>query len=159
MMTRYLLFLLIPFSVSAQSGYDLIIRNGKIIDGTGNSWYNADIGIKDGKIVSIQKHITATAPKTIDAKGLIVAPGFIDVHTHIEGDEVKTPTAGNFIFDGVTTVITGNCGSSKTDIGAYLRFIDSLELSINVATLIGHNDVRKAIIGTANRDPNEEELK
>jgi N-acyl-D-amino-acid deacylase len=158
-MIRYLLFLLFPFSVSAQSGYDIIIRNGKIIDGTGNSWYYADMGIKDGKIVSIQKHITATATKTIDAKGLIVAPGFIDVHTHIEGDEAKTPTAGNFIFDGVTTVITGNCGSSKTDIGAYLHFIDSLQLSINVATLIGHNDVRRTVIGTANRDPNEEELK
>ena len=157
-MTRYLLFFLFPLSVSAQTSYDLIIRNGKIIDGTGNSWYYADIAVKDGKIASIQKHISAAAAKTIDAKGLIVAPGFIDVHTHIEGDEIKTPTAGNFILDGVTTVITGNCGSSKVNIGSYLHFIDSLQLSINVATLIGHNDVRRAVIGNANRDPNETEL-
>lgn len=157
-MVRYLLFFLLPFSVSAQSGYDIIVRNGKIIDGTGNSWYYGDIAVKDGKIALIQKHIDAAAAKTIDARGLIVAPGFIDVHTHIEGDEVKTPTAGNFIFDGVTTVITGNCGSSHTDIGRYLHFIDSLQLSVNVATLIGHNDVRRAVIGTANRGPNEAEL-
>jgi len=158
-MIRYLLLFLIPFSASAQSTYDVILRNGKIIDGTGNSWYYGDIAIKDGRIAAIQKHINADAAKTIDAAGLIVAPGFIDVHTHIEGDEVKTPTAGNFILDGVTTVITGNCGSSSVNIGRYLHFIDSLQLSINVATLIGHNDVRRAIIGTANRDPNEEELK
>jgi len=158
-MIRYLLFFIFPLSVSAQTGYDIIIRNGKIVDGTGNSWYYGDIAIKDGKIASIQKHIDAPAAKTIDAGGLIVAPGFIDVHTHIEGDEIKTPTAGNFILDGVTTVVTGNCGSSKTNIGQYLHFIDSLQLSINVATLIGHNDVRRAVTGNANRDPNEEELK
>ncbi|HEY4148374.1 MAG TPA: D-aminoacylase [Chitinophagaceae bacterium] len=158
-MKKVFLFLLLPVIVTAQSNYDIIIRNGKIVDGTGNSWYYGDIGIRDGKIASIQKHLDGSAARTIDAKGLIVAPGFIDVHTHIEGDEIKTPTAGNFIFDGVTTVITGNCGSSNVNIGKYLHFIDSLHLSINVATLIGHNDVRRAVIGTANRDPNEEELK
>src|SRR5882724_814769 len=157
-MIRYLFIFLFPLSIIAQNKYDIIIRNGKIIDGTGNSWYYGDIGIKEGKIAAIQKHLEADAARTIDAKGLIVAPGFIDVHTHIEGDEVKTPTAGNFIYDGVTTVITGNCGSSNTNIGSYLHFIDSLHLSINVATLIGHNDVRRAVIGTANRDPNDEEL-
>ncbi len=158
-MIRYLLFLLIPFAAAAQNNYDIIIRNGKIIDGTGNNWYYGDIGIKNGKIFSIQKHLSAGAAKIIDATGLIVSPGFIDVHTHIEGDEIKTPTAGNFIYDGVTTVVTGNCGSSNINIGKYLHFIDSLHLSINVATLIGHNDVRRAIIGTANREPGEEELK
>jgi N-acyl-D-amino-acid deacylase len=89
---------------------------------------------------------------------LVIAPGFIDVHTHIESDEPKNPTAGNFIFDGVTTVITGNCGSSNTAIGRYLHGIDSLKLSINVASLIGHNDIRKAVMGRANRDATEAEL-
>ena len=65
--------------------------------------------------------------------------------------------AQSFIYDGVTTCITGNCGSSNTDIGKYLRWIDSLKLSINVATLIGHNDVRKAVMGRANRDATPEE--
>jgi N-acyl-D-amino-acid deacylase len=158
-MTRYLIiFLLLPFASIAQTDYDIIIRNGKIIDGTGNSWYNGEIGIKNGKILSIQKKINGTATKTVDAKGLIVSPGFIDVHTHIEGEEAKTPTADNFIYDGVTTVVTGNCGGSRSDIGAYLAFIDSLHLSINVATLLGHNNVRRDVMGTANRAPSAEEL-
>jgi N-acyl-D-amino-acid deacylase len=138
--------------------YDLLILNGKIIDGTGNSWYYADIAVKDGKIISINKNNTAAANKIIDAKGLIVAPGFIDVHTHIEGDELKTPTADNFIYDGVTTVVAGNCGASNLDIGKYLRWVDSLQLSVNVATLVGHNDVRKTVMGRANRDATEAEL-
>ncbi len=138
--------------------FDVIIRNGKVMDGTGNSWYHADIAVKDGKIISIKKNITGPSAKIIDATGLIVAPGFIDVHTHIEGDEAKTPTADNFIYDGVTTVIAGNCGASNIDIGNYLRWIDSLQLSVNVASLIGHNDVRKAVMGRANRDASEHEL-
>ncbi len=142
----------------AQQSCDVLIKNGKIIDGTGNGWYYADIAVTNGKIIAIKKNITLTATKIIDAKGLIIAPGFIDVHTHIEGDEAKTPTADNFIYDGVTTVIAGNCGASNTDIGKYLHWIDSLQLSINVATLIGHNDVRKAVMGRANRDATETEL-
>lgn len=137
---------------------DVLIKNGKIIDGTGNSWYYADIAIKDGRIFSIKKNITLDAQKVIDAKGLIIAPGFIDVHTHIEDDEAKNPYATNFIYDGVTTVITGNCGSSRPNLQNYFRYIDSLHLSINVAALIGHNDVRKAVMGRAMRDPTEQEL-
>lgn len=143
---------------SAVAQFDVIIRNGKIIDGTGNSWYRADIAVKDGKIISIKRNISGSATKIIDAAGLIVAPGFIDVHTHIEGDELVTPTADNFIYDGVTTVIAGNCGSSKVDIANYLSWIDSLQLSVNVASLIGHNDVRKTVMGRANRDATAAEL-
>jgi N-acyl-D-amino-acid deacylase len=142
----------------AQEQYDVIIRNGKIIDGTGNSWFYADIAVKNGRIVKIGQLGNATAKKTIDATGLIVAPGFIDVHTHIEDDEMKNPTADNFIYDGVTTVVTGNCGASKLNIGQYLYSVDSLRTSINVATLIGHNTVRRAVMGTAKRDPTESEL-
>jgi N-acyl-D-amino-acid deacylase len=144
--------------ILGKQDYDFVVKNGKIIDGSGNSWYNGDVAVKNGTIVFIAKDIEPGKARVIDAKGLIIAPGFIDVHTHIEGDEVKTPTADNFIFDGVTTVITGNCGSSKVAVGAYLAFIDSLRLSVNVATLIGHNDVRRAIIGNANRAPLEDEL-
>ncbi|MCY7421543.1 MAG: amidohydrolase family protein, partial [Chitinophagaceae bacterium] len=89
----------------------------------------------------------------MDAAGQIVAPGFIDVHTHIEGDEKLNPTADNFIYDGVTTVITGNCGLSEVNLREYFYTLDSLKTSINVASLIGHNDVRKAVMGTANRLP------
>lgn len=142
----------------AQERYQVIIRNGKIIDGTGNSWFYGDVAIQNGRIARIGKLGNATAARIIDAKGLIVAPGFIDVHTHIESDEVKNPTADNFIYDGVTTVVTGNCGASRVNIGQYLQMIDSLRTSINVATLIGHNDVRRAVMGNARRDPSENEL-
>ena len=158
-MRKIFFFLLLSNqTILAQQSCDVVIKNGKIVDGTGNNWYYADIAITNGKIFSIQKNISLPAAKIIDATGLIIAPGFIDVHTHIEGDEAKTPTADNFIYDGVTTVITGNCGSSNTDIKKYLAWIDSLKTSVNVATLIGHNDVRKAVMGRANRDPSEPEM-
>jgi len=137
---------------------DIFIRNGKIIDGSGNSWYYGDVAVKNGKIAAVGRQLNYVGKKTIDATSLIVAPGFIDVHTHLEDDETKDPNATNFILDGVTTCITGNCGASNTDIGKYLRFIDSLKLSINVATLIGHNDVRKQVMGRANRDATTSEL-
>ncbi len=137
---------------------DLLIKGGKILDGTGNSWYYGDIAITQGQIVKKGKLTGWTANRIIDAKGLIVAPGFIDVHTHIEDDEKKNPQAGNFIYDGVTTVITGNCGLSDADIGKYLQMIDSLKTSVNVAALIGHNNVRKAVMGSVKRDPTEEEM-
>jgi N-acyl-D-amino-acid deacylase len=145
--------------IQAQTPADILIKNGRILDGTGNSWYYGDIAVKDGKILKIGNFSNLTAAKVIDARGLIVSPGFIDVHTHIEGDEFKNPTADNFIFDGVTTVVTGNCGASNVDIKKYLWQIDSLKPSINVATLIGHNDVRKAVMGRANRQPTEDEMK
>lgn len=137
---------------------DILIKNGKIMDGTGNSWFYGDIAIQKGRIAAVGKLSRWSAPRTIDASGLVVAPGFIDVHTHIEGEEKRQPTADNFIYDGVTSVVTGNCGGSNVNIGRYFSMLDSLQLSINVATLIGHNDVRKAAMGSANRDPNEAEM-
>jgi N-acyl-D-amino-acid deacylase len=145
------LFALLSVKFSTAQNADLLIRNGRILDGTGNSWYYGDVAIINGRIFRIGNVGNVQATKTIDAKGMIIAPGFIDVHTHIEGEESKNPTADNFILDGVTTVVTGNCGSSNIDIKSYLAKLDSIRLSINVATLIGHNDVRKAIMGRANR--------
>ncbi|MBU1823315.1 MAG: D-aminoacylase [Bacteroidetes bacterium] len=141
----------------AQS-FDILIKNGKIIDGTGNSWYYGDVGIKEGKIAVIGALPRAQASRVIDAKGLVVAPGFIDVHAHIEGAEIAAPTANNFIYDGVTTVVTGNCGGSNLEIGPYFSRMDSLKTSINIATLIGHNTVRRAVMGEAQRDPTPAEL-
>lgn len=136
--------------------YDVIIRNGRIVDGSGNPWYYGDVAIAEGKIVAIGK-LQGAAKRTIDARGLIVAPGFIDVHTHIEGNDLTVPNAPNFIYDGVTSVVTGNCGSSNTDIARYFRQLDSVKTSINVATLVGHNDVREAIMGESQRDPTADE--
>ena len=156
---KWIFFLLLfPLYTGAQD-CDILVTNGKIIDGTGNSWYYGNVAVKDGKIIKIGRDVNLSATKTIDAKGMIVAPGFIDVHTHLEGDEKSDLNATNFILDGVTTCITGNCGSSNIDIGKYLKWIDSFKLSINVATLVGHNDIRKAVMGRANRDATADEMK
>jgi len=152
-------FLLVFYSkVYSQDTADVLIKHGKIIDGTGNPWYYGDVAIKNGKIYKTGNQLNMPARATLDATGFIIAPGFIDVHTHIEDDEVKNPFATNFIADGVTTVITGNCGISRVDLGKYFTMLDSLHTSINVASLIGHNDVRKAVIGEANREPTPAEL-
>lgn len=148
----------LPAILLAQQHYDIILKNGKIIDGTGNPWFYGDVGIIQNKIISIGNLSKSKAFKTIDATGLIVAPGFIDVHTHIEGDERVTPTANSFIYDGVTTVITGNCGTSSVDIKKYFKALADIKLSINVGTLIGHNDVRKAVLGEAGVTPNATQL-
>ncbi|MBS4064323.1 MAG: D-aminoacylase [Chitinophagaceae bacterium] len=147
----------LPLFTIAQPNYDLLIRNGKIMDGTGNSWYYADVAVQDGKIVLIQKNINASAKRTIDAKGLIVAPGFIDVHGHIEGGVFERPTAENYIYDGVTTVVTGNCGNSAEDLNYFFYRIDSIKTSINVASLVGHNTIRRLIMGNDDRLATPEE--
>ncbi|GHN00566.1 aminoacylase [Cytophagales bacterium WSM2-2] len=152
----YLVLSLISFAATAQT-FDVLIKNGKIIDGSGNPWFYGDIGISGGKIISISKLNNATAKKIIDAKGLAVMPGFIDVHTHLEGGENIAPTADNFIYDGVTSVVTGNCGGSAPNIKTYFRRLDSIHMSINVASLIGHNTVRRAIMGDLQRDPTSQE--
>ncbi len=142
----------------SQDTADILIKHGKIIDGAGNPWYYGDVAIKNGKIFKTGNLGSLPAKQTLDATGLIIAPGFIDVHTHIEDDEVKNPYATNFIADGVTTVITGNCGISRVNLGAYFTMLDSLHTSINVASLVGHNDVRHAVMGDADRDPTPDEL-
>lgn len=157
-MKRLIFLFSCVISTQAMSqSFDLVILDGKIIDGTGNSWYYGDVGIRNGKIVSIGKLSNAQTKYVIPAAGLIVAPGFVDVHTHIEGGEFTTPTADNFIYDGVTSVITGNCGGSNLDMAAYFKRLDSAKISINVASLIGHNTVRRAVMGDLQRDPTSEE--
>ncbi|MDX2047177.1 MAG: D-aminoacylase [Chitinophagaceae bacterium] len=147
----FALFLLLPLFASAQEHYDVIIRKGKIIDGTGNSWYYADVAVKNGKIALIQKNIASPAAKIIDANGLIVAPGFIDVHAHIETGIFEMPTADNYIYDGVTTVITGNCGNSADNLRQFFWRIDSIKTSVNIASLAGHNTIRRLGMGLDNR--------
>ena len=156
-MIRSLWFLLLFVTLIGKTQpYDLLIANGRIIDGTGNSWYYGDVAVANGKILKIGK-LKGQARRVIDASGMIVSPGFIDVHTHIETNDFKVPTANNFIHDGVTTVVTGNCGASNVDLGMYFYKLDSAKLSINVASLIGHNSVRKEVMGESMRDPTPEE--
>lgn len=151
---RWTCFLLLLISITSfAQQYDMVLSGGRIIDGTGNGWFYGDVAVKGGKIVAIGKFKYASVDTIIDVKGLTIAPGFIDVHTHIEKNDLSVPTADNFIFDGVTSVVTGNCGSSHTDIPRYFFKLDSVRTSINVATLIGHNDVRRAVMGDGKRDP------
>ena len=145
--------------VAAQAAeFDLVIRNARLVDGTGAPWFRADLAVKGGRIAKIARHIDGTATEEIDAKDRVLAPGFIDVHTHIEGSIGQNPAAENFVRDGVTTVITGNCGSSELEIAAWFKELDTAGLGINVATLVGHNSVRGAVMGTANRNATREEI-
>lgn len=138
--------------------YDLILRSARVVDGTGNPWFRADVAVKAGKIAAIGNLKTATAVRTIDAQERILAPGFIDVHTHIEGAVEKVPRADNYLTDGVTTVVTGNCGGSNVKVGDWLKKIQTIGLGINVATLIGHNSVRAEVMGSENRLATADEI-
>lgn len=155
-MHRLILLALSLVTSCAAAQYDILIKNGKIIDGTGNPWFYGDVAIKDGKIAAVGR-LTGLATVTLDAAGMVIAPGFIDVHTHIEGNDLRVPTSPNFIFDGVTSVVTGNCGGSNTDMRLYFQKIDSVHNSINIASLIGHNSVRSAVMGEGQRDPTPDE--
>jgi N-acyl-D-amino-acid deacylase len=154
---RFASLFLLP-AVLLASDYDLIIRNARVIDGTGNPWFHADIAVKAGRIAAVGKLPSATADTTIDAKQRIVAPGFIDVHTHIEADIEKVPRADNFLLDGVTTVVTGNCGGSRLNLSEWFRDLEKLGTGINIASLIGHNTVRQEVMGTANRTATPDEI-
>ena len=160
---KYFSVFLLFFStlVHTQETPDLIITNGRIIDGTGNSWFRADVAVKGDRIMAVQKGLVGRFPSTkiIDAQNKIVSPGFIDVHAHIEGGIFERPTADNFIYDGVTSVVTGNCGGSADDIGQFLKQIDSMKTSINVATLAGHNTIKRLGMGLDNRKATAAEMK
>ena len=138
--------------------YDVLIRNGRIVDGSGAPAAHGDVGIRDGKIVAIGRLDRNEASRVIDAEGMIVAPGFIDVHTHAE-DVIEMPVAENFLRMGVTTLMLGNCGSSELDVDKLMRDVEAKNVAPNVATLIGHNSVRrKAMGGNFDRVPTPEEL-
>jgi N-acyl-D-amino-acid deacylase len=145
------------FAVAAQpEGFDLVIVNARIIDGTGNPWFRGSVAVRNGVIVRVGRVDPSGARQVVDAGGRIVAPGFIDVHTHVE-DIYSFPAAENFLRMGVTTLVTGNCGSSATDIGEFLGRIGSKPLAVNISTLIAHGSVRAKVMGLDDRDPTPEE--
>ncbi len=158
MMSRYFLLALLPLAAHA-ADFDVLIRNARVIDGSGAAGYLADVAVRDGRIAAIGKLADATAARVIDAHERVVAPGFIDAHTHVEGNLERNPRADNFLLDGVTTVITGNCGSSELNLTAWFDKLEKLGIGLNVASLVGHNSVRAEVIGSANRAATPDEIR
>jgi N-acyl-D-amino-acid deacylase len=159
------LVLSIAGSISAHAAapatqpFDLLIRHGKVIDGAGNAWFYGDVGIAGGEVVAVGDLHDASAKRQIDAQyKLVVAPGFIDVHTHADTDLYKQPRAENFIRDGVTTIVTGNCGYGVKDVGEYLARLKRDGCALNVATLYGHNTALRAVKGDRAGDLTDEQL-
>ena len=152
-----LFFAVLLAGTATAADFDLLITNARIADGSGKPLVSGGIAVKGRKIVAVGE-IEGTADQTIDAGGKVAAPGFIDVHTHSE-DICQNPVAENFLRMGVTTIITGNCGNSRTDVAKFFQEIGEAKVTLNVATLIGHNSVRKeGMGGIFIRAPDEAQL-
>ena len=154
-----LLVLLFSLATSQQlaAPFDLVLSNARIVDGTGAPARPGDIGIRDGRIAAIGTLTGQPSKERVDIGGLVVSPGFIDVHTHAD-DVASKPLAENFIHMGVTSIVAGNCGSSALAIGDALSRIRDTSVAVNFATLIGHNTVRNSVMGSVQRDPTFDEL-
>lgn len=175
--------------MSVQAGsYDLIIKNGVVVDGTGNPWFRADVGIKDGKVIAVGHLSGVEAAKTIDATDLVVSPGFIDMHNHSDISLLVRPKAESHIMQGVTTMVIGQCGGSAAPwskeaaatsgaldeddvlgslgemgiewntLSQYLSQVEKRGIATNVAALVGHGNVRTVVLGWDNRPPEAAEL-
>lgn len=137
--------------------YDLLIRGGTIVDGTGAAAYAADLAIEGGVIARIGDLEGVSATRVIDASGLVVTPGFIDLHTHADRNILDNPDAENYLRQGVTTILAGNCGSSPVDLAAYFQSVETTGVALNLGMLIGHNNVRAEVMGNVDRAPTEAE--
>jgi len=140
--------------------YDILIKNGNLIDGTGSPAMRAQLAVKDGKIVRIARHIDGEAKQVIDAAGKVVTPGFIDSHSHSDNQFSSNPVQTEKIEQGITTSVAGQCGDSvcSANAGEFLDNARGAKLGANMALLIGHGSIRHAVLGTENRAPTAEEL-
>lgn len=162
--------------------FDVIIRHGRVVDGTGTPWFPADVALERGAIAAVGRLDGAAAAREVDARGLAVAPGFIDIHEHSDFALVADPRAVSAVHQGVTTVVPGNCGFSAAPLtdpagekrarygyvegldvswrtfGDYLDRLRDAHAAVNVAPLVGHGAIRSAVLGFATRAPEPEEL-
>ena len=160
--------------------YDILIKNGKVIDGTGSPWFYADVAIKDKKVVKIAKYINENATVTIDAKNRFVCPGFIDSHSHSDFPLFVNPKAESKIRMGVTTEVIGQCGVSAaprsddhrdffgfnlknvgltfTSFAEYLEALEKNKIAVNIIPLVGHGNIRKLVVGEDKCTPTTEQL-
>jgi N-acyl-D-amino-acid deacylase len=138
--------------------YDLVIRHGRIVDGTGSPWYLGDVAVRDDTIVRIAPRIDAPATRVLDAAGKVVAPGFIDLHTHARRGIFDVPTADNYVRQGVTTLMEGPDGSSPLPLKPFLDRVAATRVTPNLGTFIGQGSVRDAVIGPVNRKATSAEI-
>jgi len=163
-----LLAALVGFAGCAQR-YDIVIESATIYDGSGGEPFAADLGIKDGRIQTIGE-IKPNADVVIDARNFYVAPGFIDIHNHAvfsesereelsyEPDWNEMKTARNYLTQGVTTVVSGNCGSGPHTVKELFEHMRQIGIGVNVIELVGHGTVRRAVMGMEDRAPTAEEM-
>lgn len=146
---------------------DLLIRNARVVDGTGSPWFRSDIGIRGDAIVTMARRIDMPATRTIDAANQVVAPGFVDLHVHAFGGVgqppavlpiVEVPTADNYVRQGVTTLISGPDGFSPVPLRPALELAEKTGISPNLGAFIGHGSIRAAVFGSVNRAPTASEL-
>ena len=162
---------------SQAPAFDLVIRGGHVIDGTGNPWFLADVGVNGDSIAAVAPHLDSAGARIVEAEGLVVSPGFIDVHSHADSgtnleplgtvdplvrddrqDLIGNPGAENNVRQGVTTVFAGPDGFGAPQVGAYLAKVAAAKPAINLGAFIGHGAVRAAVVGQADRPATPEEL-
>jgi len=148
--------------LSAQAPpYDLVLRNARILDGSGNPWYRGDIAIRGDSIAKISTpapFIAEPATRVINVHGQIVAPGFIDIHSHARRGIFNVPTADNYVRQGVTTLIEGPDGSSPVPLAPFFAKLEALQMSVNFGSFIGQGAIRAAVIGEVDRKPTADEM-
>lgn len=150
--------LLLLASVASAQTYDLLIRNARIVDGTGNPWYRGDIAVQGETVAAIGRSLPGTAQKVIDADEKVAAPGFIDIHNHSRGKLLDVPDSENFIRQGVTTIVEGNDGSSPLPLEPFFEKVRQAPVSLNYASFVGHGSVRREVIGDDDRQATPQEL-
>jgi N-acyl-D-amino-acid deacylase len=140
------------------SQYDLLLKNGRIVDGTGSPWFRGDVAIKGDVIAAIAPEIDGIATRVIDVADSVIAPGFIDIHTHARRGIFEVPTAANYVRQGVTTLMEGPDGSSDVPLAPFLAKLEALQKSVNVGSFIGQGTIRSRVIGDVNRAATPDEV-
>jgi N-acyl-D-aspartate/D-glutamate deacylase len=159
-MNAALLLLTLTFGANPVDA-DVVLKGGTLFDGTGQAGVIGDVAIKGDRIVAVGSFAVAGNPKIIDCTGLYVAPGFIDLHTHsdVPLTQPETRSNRNYLRQGVTTVVTGNCGAGPTDVKEYFETLQNNGIGTNVIHLVPHNGVKSRAMGNVNRNPTVKEMR